>query len=190
MLRHLVDDEAQEEIDASDGDSVDTEAADEQDEDFIVEVVKRRFGIVEFNVQPGLAEVAHRPTSQLRPYDSLEQPYQCRSASDWVLHNRGGQSSSPTSRGPVGSVPTDLKTTTVGIESQLGRDSSTSGISDRKRVSKKARKQLVPRVPLSERLLGSLSSTAVLSSGPPEVQDIKSDGVRPVQTEAVSLMET
>lgn len=146
MLRtksRFIDDEAEEEIDteAEDSDiddlSVTTEVAAAEDEDFIVEIVKRRFGLVELNSGKGV---------------QADQSLSSQSTSLVGLRSHCGQGynsdcSRPSTKSgdPIGSVQLgDSKHNPVVIGDNYSGPSSTPSGSRRKKLPKTSQQSVVP----------------------------------------------
>lgn len=188
MLRSkFIDDEAEEEEPESDicsDEEIDTAAATEEDEQFIVEVVTRRFGLQPDRVENLAGRTGNSSSLVVEPYKGLRQ--QCSGGYN-------SDCSAPRTRitaesgGTVGSISSgDFKSPLV-IGTRLEGKISTSRGKCRKVVPKASRESVVS-TPVSERVLKSLDTAKVSDVGTASVQS-QSDEVRVLpQTEEVSMV--
>lgn len=170
MLRtksRFIDDEAEEEIDteAEDSDiddlSVTTEVAAAEDEDFIVEVVKRRFGIVEqLNLGTGVS--ANQPL-QAQPASLVGLRQSCSVGYNSDCSKPVVKSGDPLSSGQLG----DVKSSVV-IGSGYSGPSTTPSGSRRKKLPKASQQSVVPSS-ISQRA-NSLSKAKVHTNSPQALQ--------------------
>lgn len=188
MLRkntRFIDDEAEEEIDTEEADSdlddlsVTTEAAAAEDEEFIVEVVKRRFGVVELNSGTGVQadkSLSSQSTSLVGLRGNCGQGY-----------NSDCSRPSTKPRDPISSVQLgDSKHNPVVIGDNYSGPSSTPSGSRRKKLPKTSQQPVVP-ASISDRA-NSFGKAKVHTNSPQTLQaNAVSSGV---QTSAMDVEKT